>query len=77
MEIRLKRRESLPRPAELRLPLSGELLADLDLYRQLYANHYEEELTREQLVEEIVRQFLRSDRSLRRHKRASRPGTER
>lgn len=66
MKLR-KRREERP-PVEIRARLSAETHDDLLAYASLYAETYERTIDPKELLEDIVIQFLSSDRTFRRWK---------
>ena len=70
-----------PQAAELperkvRLRLPGQLAAELDAYRALYAEAHGHEIDLAALIEAILVQFLASDRFFQRRRRDSRPQAE-
>ena len=73
MKRTIKLREQRPELPErrLRLRLPGALVADLELYAQLYAKEHGYEIALPDLVQAMVEQFLASDRAFGRHRRSS------
>ncbi len=72
MGMQLKRPSREPPPRVLRVRLPGRVAEQLDLYRELYRDHYGEEIRVEVLAAEILGQFLERDPALRRRARERR-----
>lgn len=87
--MQLKRPRRQPPPLLLKLKLPGLVAEKLATYRDLYCEHYREEIRIEALAAEIIGQFLERDPALKRriregrqdatrdstHRSASPPGT--
>ena len=66
--IRLKEKKPDLPPCHLKLRLSGQLAADVEAYRMLYAEVHGRTIELGQLIEGILEQFLDSDREFQRRK---------
>lgn len=56
--------------AKLQLALDSVLAAELDAYRQAYAEEHQQEITLDQLAPAILKAFLQRDRGFQRWKKA-------
>lgn len=63
--MRLQRIRQTLAPARLRLTLSGDLKATLDLYATYYAEHYGETVSLDALIPQILTAFVSNDREFR------------
>jgi hypothetical protein len=69
--IKLRPREADLPDRKIRLRLPGRLGADLDDYRELYAQVHGHEIELPALIEGILEQFLASDRAFQRVRRGN------
>ena len=69
--IKLRPQETDLPERKIRLRLPGRLGADLDDYRELYAQVHREKIELAALIEGILEQFLASDRAFQRARRGS------
>jgi hypothetical protein len=69
--IKLRPREADLPDRKIRLQIPGRLGADLDEYRDLYAQVHGQEIELAALIEGILEQFLASDRAFQRARRGS------
>jgi hypothetical protein len=69
--IKLRPQEADLPERKIRLRLPGRLGADLDDYRELYAQVHGQEIELAALIEGILEQFLASDRAFQRARRGN------
>lgn len=70
--IQLDRPQREPPPRVLRVRIPGRVAEQLDAYRELYRDHYGEEIRVEALAAEILGQFLAREPALRKRARERR-----
>ncbi len=63
--MRLQRIRQTLAPARLRLTLSGDLKATLDLYATYYGEHYGETVSLDALIPQMLTAFVSNDREFR------------
>jgi hypothetical protein len=64
--VKLQRRKSEEPPIEIRVTVPAEVVADLKAYSRFYEATYGEPIELPAVTVEIVRHFLRAERSFRR-----------
>ena len=69
--IKLRPQEADLPERKIRLRIPGRLGADLDEYRDLYAQVHGQEIELAALIEGILEQFLASDRAFQRSRKSS------
>jgi len=74
MGMQLRRPSREPPPRVLRVRIAGRVAEQLEVYRELYCDHYGEEIRVEVLAAEILGQFLAREPALRKRARERRRG---